>query len=137
MTVCVRACVRVCVCVCGYLYFFYQSGVGKASGAAANTTTSKVYNHATFDNNVSAEQQSKFRRMLGMKDPSGDSGKPGTIVSDSSAPVKDKQAIKEQYDKVQEDLDQQYSMSRVFTHTARGSGLGFSMSSGFPPAPSS
>lgn len=100
-----------------------------------DTTTAKVYNQATFDETVSEEQQSKFRRMLGMKAsyPSGGGGKPGKIVSDSATPVGTKEAIKKQYDKVQEDLDQQYAMSRVFTHTARGSGLGFGAGGGLGP----
>ena len=33
--------------------------------------------------------------------------------------------LRQQYEKVQNDLDEQYAKSRVFTHTARGMGLGF------------
>lgn len=87
---------------------------------------SSVWDKLTFSQDDDGKMTAKFRKLMGIKaESSGD--KPPVVVK-----TVDESALKKQ-EELFRNLDQQYEMARMSTHTHRGVGLGYTSQAIFPP----
>lgn len=78
-----------------------------------------VWDKLTFAQDQDGKMTAKFRKLMGIK-------------SDTTANETEDSVLKRQ-EVIFQDLDKQYEMARMTTHTARGVGLGYSAQTLYPP----
>ncbi|XP_035233729.1 arginine/serine-rich coiled-coil protein 2-like [Stegodyphus dumicola] len=83
-----------------------------------------VWDKLTFAQDQDGKMTAKFRKLMGIK-------------SEGPAPKEpaeeEKEAVLKKQEELFRDLDQQYEMARMTTHTQRGVGLGYSAQTLYPP----
>ncbi|XP_064460512.1 arginine/serine-rich coiled-coil protein 2-like [Ornithodoros turicata] len=85
-------------------------------------TCAQVWEKMTFTQDDDGKMTAKFRKLMGIK---GDA--PQTSGSSTESSKDDKlDPLLSKQEKIFRDLDQQYEMARISTHTQRGVGLGYS-----------
>ncbi|CAG0884708.1 unnamed protein product [Darwinula stevensoni] len=92
---------------------------GKKETGEASTSV-KVWKNMSFAQDQDGKMTAKFKKLMGIKDPSG-SGE-----SREPEPAKASEELLKKQAELFENLDQQYEMARMSTHTHRGVGLGYS-----------
>lgn len=83
-----------------------------SSAAPSANRTGKVWEATTFAQDQDGKVASKFKRLMGIRDPTGEASKNPTDV------------LKKQ-EEMFHSMEQQYEVARTATHTMRGVGLGF------------
>lgn len=86
---------------------------------------SSVWDKLTFAQDQDGKMTAKFRKLMGIK-------------SENAAKEpqdEDKESVLKKQEELFRDLDQQYEMARMTTHTQRGVGLGYSAQTLYPPVP--
>lgn len=86
--------------------------VPEAPQAKPGTTMGRVWEATTFAQDSDGKVASKFKRLMGIKDPV-------PTGADSSKDILKKQ------EEMFSSMEQQYEVARTATHTMRGVGLGF------------
>lgn len=82
---------------------------------------STVWAQTHFTQDQDGKMSAKFRKLMGLKDKEAEKdNKPASTAGSSGTEVIQKQEA------LFRDLDQQYEMARITTHTQRGVGLGYS-----------
>lgn len=83
-----------------------------------SSSCAKVWEKMTFSQDEDGKMTAKFRKLMGIK------GEVPQALSEASGNKEDPLMSKQE--KIFRDLDQQYEMARISTHTQRGVGLGYS-----------
>lgn len=85
---------------------------------------SSVWDKLTFAQDQDGKMTAKFRKLMGIKS-----------ENPAPEPPEVKESVLKKQEELFRDLDQQYEMARMTTHTQRGVGLGYSAQTIFPPVP--
>ncbi|XP_076367274.1 uncharacterized protein LOC143255457 [Tachypleus tridentatus] len=95
--------------------------------------SSAVWEKLSFSQDQDGKMTAKFRKLMGIKEEGGESGC-SESVEGKPQPQTEDEALKQQ-ESLFRDLDQQYEIARMSTHTHRGVGLGYSSqpTAFFPP----
>lgn len=85
---------------------------------------SSVWDKLTFAQDQDGKMTAKFRKLMGIKS-----------ENPKEAQEEEKESVLKKQEELFRDLDQQYEMARMTTHTQRGVGLGYSAQPLYPPVP--
>lgn len=99
---------------------------------AAKAGPASVWEKTTFAQDQDGKMTAKFRKLMGIKSDGSTEMQP----EEEKPPPQSEDVVKKQ-EALFRDLDQQYEMARMSTHTHRGVGLGYTShaSSIYPPVP--
>ncbi|XP_013781116.1 arginine/serine-rich coiled-coil protein 2-like isoform X2 [Limulus polyphemus] len=108
----------------------WQATKEKEKAPASSTLWEKL----SFSQDQDGKMTAKFRKLMGIKEEGGDVGCSESVEGNPQPQTED-EALKQQ-ESLFRDLDQQYEIARMSTHTHRGVGLGYSSqpTAFFPPA---
>ncbi|KAG8185485.1 hypothetical protein JTE90_019743 [Oedothorax gibbosus] len=81
-----------------------------------------VWNKLTFAQDQDGKMTAKFRKLMGIKS-----------EENAQSEAEEKESVLKQQEELFRNLDQQYEMARMTTHTQRGVGLGYSAQPLYPP----
>lgn len=76
----------------------------------------------TFAQDQDGKMTAKFRKLMGIKS-----------EENGSTEAEEKESVLKKQEELFRNLDQQYEMARMTTHTQRGVGLGYSAQPLYPP----
>ncbi|UYV67103.1 RSRC2 [Cordylochernes scorpioides] len=100
--------------------FKYAEQIQKRKQLWQNTTDPKVdqnktavWSHTTFSQDKDGSKSAKFKKLMGIKE------------DDPAIPPPPEVRSTKDNEKIFKDLDRQYEMARISTHTHRGVGLGY------------
>lgn len=79
-----------------------------------------VWDKLTFAQDQDGKMTAKFRKLMGIK-------------SEEAAQEEEKESVLKKQEDLFRDLDHQYELARMTTHTQRGVGLGYSATALYPP----
>ncbi|XP_017786749.1 PREDICTED: uncharacterized protein ZC262.2 isoform X6 [Nicrophorus vespilloides] len=85
------------------------------ASSGSGSKTGKVWETTIFAQDQDGKQASKFKRLMGIREPAGGNGSNGAKPTDM---------VKKQ-EELFHTMEQQYEVARTATHTMRGVGLGF------------
>ena len=95
-----------------------------------NNLGTNPWNNLKFEGEKGNAMTEKFRKLMGIKDNSNSSALSSEDNKTGKKNQRNESAIKSQ-ETLFRDLDLQYAIARVSTHTQRGVGLGFGISQSY------